>query len=317
MLIHESLCFPPTAGYVLVRPQGYMEVVPPPEGSCVDVQGTSNAQGAAILSGSDPYNLTVAAVGKVTHPRFNLTLPGVPPPYGVYPSTAFEYGGWRWIGYYLLADASGACQNWCRLGPLLGFAFTPAAPPPSNGSLPDSWSYDGVPLWGGEGAAWGIFEPINVSAPILMGVPRFADLGPELIYSPDGRAYLIAKGCSSNDGLHCSFMTGDSAYLARTVLSMSRLSGTPAALNNASSWEFYAGQGAPWAATLAGARPLFEWPATVGGLTLTYMPQRKRFIIVCNLPSDHVRPTDASFDAYMLESASIDGPYALVTYMPR
>ena len=207
-----------------------MDIVPPLS-TCVSCQGTSTSEGAGVLTGSDPFNLTVAAVGLATHPPFNLSLPGVPPPYGVYPSTAFEFGGTRWLGYYLLVDPSGACGNWCRLGPLLGFAFAPAAPPPSNGSLPDAWSYDGVPLWGGSGEARGVFEAINVSAPVLMGVPRFADLGPDLRYSPDGRAYLIAKGCATNNGLRCSFMTGDAAFLARTVLPMASLAQSPASLD--------------------------------------------------------------------------------------
>lgn len=309
---------PPLAGYGLVRAQGFIDVVPS-SASCASVQGTGNAEGAAVLTGADPFNLTVAGVGTVTHPRFNVTLPGVPPPYGVYPSTAFEFRGTRWVGYYLLSDPSGACGNWCRLGPLISFAFAPAAPLPANGSIPDAWSYAGSPLWGGAGEACGVFEPINVSAPIRMGVPRFADLGPDLAYSPDGRAYLIAKGCASNDGLHCSFMTGDAAFLARTVEPMAALVDSPASLNNASTWEFYAGEGAAgaaaWAPTLAEASPLFEWPSTVGGLTLTYMPTRSRFIIVVNLPSDHVRPTDASFDTYVLEAPAITGPYALVSYM--
>ena len=293
-----------------------MEVTPLPAGTCASAQGESLAQGAVILSGSDPFNLSVAAVGLVTHPVFNLTLPGVPPPYGVYPSTAFEFQGVRWLGYYLLSDPSGPCQNWCHLGPLLGFAYSPASAP-ANGTIPDAWSYEGVPLWGGAGESRGVFEPITASAPIRMGVPRFADLGVNLQYSPDGRAYLIAKGCFSNDGLSCSFMTGDSAYLARTVLPMADLVGNPALLNNASSWEFFGGAGAPWVPALSAAVPLFVWPSTVGGLTLTYLPSRAKFIIVCNLPSDHIRPTDKSFDTYVLEASSIEGPYALISYMER
>jgi len=106
----------------------------------------------------------------------------------------------------------------------------PRGPPPSplrsplllrrpNGSIADGVVIRGLPAWGGAGEARGVFKPINVTGPpVRLGVPRFVDLGPDLAYSPDGRAYLIAKGCSSNDGLHCSFMTGDMAFLARTVL---------------------------------------------------------------------------------------------------
>jgi hypothetical protein len=298
----------PSVGYVLVRPQGFMDVVP---AACATGQGTTTSQGSVVLTGSDPFNLTIAAVGTVTHPPFNLSFPGVPPPYGVYPSTAFEFNGTRWMGLYLLADSNGLCQNWCRLGPLIGFATGPVA---NGSSSPDEWSYAGVPLWGGAGEARGVFEPMNLSSPVRMGVPRFADLGADLRYSPDGRAYLIAKGCTSNDGEHCSFMTGDAAFLARTVLPMAALAATPGVLNNASVWEFYAAVGV-WVPTLDSAYPLFAWPGTVGGLTLTYAPSIAKFIILCNLPSDHVRPTDPSFDTYLLEADSIDGPYTLVSYM--
>jgi len=56
--------------------------------------------------------------------------------------------------------------------------------------------------------------------------------------------------------------------------------------------KFYAGGGGEveWTPTLADAQPLFEWPYTVGGITLTYMRAQARFIMAVNLPSDHDAP---------------------------
>ena len=305
-------------------PAGYARAAQPWQGSlllqlggggaaCVVASGVSAAQGAAVLSGADPFNLTVTAVLAVPHPPVNVTFPGQ---HGVYPSTSFVYNGSWVIGYYLLADPSGAgCGNWCHLGPLLAFAVgsTAAAPAPA----PPAWSYDGAPCWGGSGAPQGVFEPIDVTRPIRMGVPRFVDFGPDAQHSPDGRAYLVGKGCARNDGVRCSFMTGDSAYLARTTLPLAGLGGNLSALNAASAWEFYAGgEGSPvWAPTLAGSAPLFTWPTGIGGLAVTYNAVLARYIAVVNLPGDRVRPTDCSFDTFVLESGSVTGPYSLVSYM--
>ena len=300
-------------GYSLLSAQGAM-LIAPGGAKCEGASGVSDAQGFTILSGSSAFNLTVDSVGLVAHPRLNVTLT-VPPPYGVYPSTVLAFKDDQQdavlaYGYYLLADPNGdGCSNWCHQGPLLAFAVS------SDGGA--SWSYQNAPLWDGENVPRGVFEDVNVSKPIRMGVPRFADLGPNLKHSPDGRAYLLGKGCDSNDGTHCSFMTGDSAFLARTRLPFAELvaANNVSALNLAESWEFSVG-GGQWAPTLDEAQPLFAWPTGVGGLTLTYDAPLGKFLIVSNLPSDRIHPTDCAFDTYLLESSTIDAVYKLVSYMP-
>jgi hypothetical protein len=304
-------------GYKILNDQGAMLIAPGNSG-CKSGSGVSDAQGFTTLSGSNAFNLSVDHVGLIPHPPLNLTL-SVPPPYGIYPSTILVYKDAQMqnptivYGYYLLADPNGAgCLNWCHQGPLISFAFS------SDGG--SSWNYENSPLWGGrEGgeAPSGVFEAIDVSKPIRLGVPRFADLGPNLEHSPDGRAYLIGKGCAKNDGVHCSFMTGDSAFLARTRVPFSVLiaSRNVTALNLADSWEFSASNGV-WVETLDKALPIIDWPTGVGGLTLTYNAPLGKFIIVSNLPSDRIHPTDCDFDTYILESSTIDSGYKLVSYMP-
>ena len=319
-------------GYAAVRAQGLMNAQPPAaDANCATGSGVGAAQGWAVLAGAeDPLNLTIEAVGLVAHPPLPAGLNlSVPPPYGLYPSTSFVFQG-EWVtSVYLLADSAGAgCGNWCRLGPLLAFAVSSTAQPQADG-----WALDGAPLWapGGAAAPRGVFEPLDVSAPVRLGVPRFVDLGVDLQYAPggDGRAYLLGKGCARNDGAHCSFMTGDSAFLARTRLPFAALAGGGAAggrnasalaraLNDAETWEHWAGAAAPapWVPLLANAAPLFAWPTGVGGLTMTYNAPLGRFVVVVNLPGDRVRPTDCSFDTYVLEAAEITGPFSLVSYMP-
>jgi hypothetical protein len=302
------------SGYQALNDQGSM-LIAPSDGNCKIASGVSDAQGFTVLSGNNAFNLSIDHVGLIQHPPLNLTL-SVPPPYGVYPSTILVYKDAQMqspiavYGYYLLADPNGAgCSNWCHQGPLLAFAIS------SDGG--NSWTYENSPLWGGNNSSFGVFEAIDVSKPIRLGVPRFVDLGPNLEYSPDGRAYLIGKGCINNDGSHCSFMTGDSAYLARTRVPFATLISTMniTALNLADSWEFSAGSGV-WVPTLDNALPIIEWPTGVGGLTLTYNAPLAKFILVSNLPSDRIHPTDCDFDTYILESSSIDSGYKLVSYMP-
>ena len=284
---------------------------------CVSASGVGSAQGAAVLAGADPFNLTISAVYGVPHPPMllNASIPGQP---GVYPSTSFVYNGSWLIGFYLLKDPSGAgCGNWCHLGPLLAFAVGSTAAPPSP--APPAWSYAGAPYWGGSGAPLGVFEPIDAARPIKMGVPRFIDFGADNAHSPDGRAYLVGKGCAANDGVHCSFMTGDSAYLARTRAPLASLGGNLSALNAASAWEFYAGGAAQaqptWAPTLEGSAPLFSWPKGIGGITVTYNAALAKYLVVVNLPADRIHPTHCTFDTYVLESGEVTGPFALVSYM--
>ena len=304
-------------------PEGYVRAAPTGGGffrlqlwggsapKCVSASGIAEAQGAAVLVGDDPFNLTVAAVAPVAHPSLaplNASFPGLK---GIYPSTSFVFNGSWLIGLYLLADSSGkGCGNWCHLGPLLAFAVGSTAPAPGQ-----VWSYAGAPFWGGAGLPYGVFEEIDVTQPIRMGVPRFVDMGRDLEHSPDGRAYMTGKGCAANDGVHCSFMTGDSLYLARTRAPLASLGGNLSALNAAASWEFYADSDGSWAPTLAGSKPLLVWPTGMGGATMTYNPALRKFLVVVNIPADRVHPTDCRFTTFVLESSSVTGPFALVSYM--
>ena len=295
-------------GYITQRKQGFVFVSLP---ECAAAQGESPAQGWAVLEGDNPFDLEITRVGNVPHPPFTASA-SFPGPKGVYPSTSFVFRD-QWIyGFYLLADPAGSgCGNWCHLGPLIAFGV-------ANMSNISAWSFENAPYWGGTAKSdvdRGVFEAFDVTQPIRMGVPRFVDFGADNTHSPDGRAYLLGKGCAANDGIHCSFMTGDSAFLARTVAPLASYSSL-SLLNLASSWEFWGGAGAAgWVSNISHASALFSWPRGVGGLTMTYNPILHKYLVVSNLPSDRVHPTNCSFDTYLLEADNITGPYRLVSYM--
>jgi hypothetical protein len=77
--------------------------------------------------------------------------------------------------------------------------------------------------------------------------------------------------------------------MARTVGSLD-----PATINNASSWEFYAGgsgSNASWTAAIASAKPLFVWPGRTGVVTLSYHSTIQKFIMVVSTPTNGTNTT--------------------------
>ena len=139
---NDHMSFPwglavPEDGYVPLRPQGFMLVSPSADGGCVTVYSQGGSQGIALLTGSDPANLTLASVLAVAHPPVTFVLPGdCPPPYSLYPSSVLQFGG-AWIyNWYLLPFNQKTQLN--NLGPLMAFAVSH-----DRGA---SWSYEGSPL---------------------------------------------------------------------------------------------------------------------------------------------------------------------------
>jgi hypothetical protein len=129
--------------------------------------------------------------------------------------------------------------------------------------------------------------------------------------SPDGRAYLIGHGCTQRaPGWSCDWDHGDSAYLARTIAPPS-----PSTISDAASWEFFTGRGGAsnWSASLADAVPLFEWlPHGAGIVTMTHNAALGVYITIVTTRS---AKSDKVYDAYVLESAAVMGPFALVDYL--
>ena len=100
--------------------------------------------------------------------------------------------------------------------------------------------------------------------------------------------------------------------MARTVAAPS-----PETINDAASWEFYSGgngAAATWSGQLSDAKPLVVWMNNTGVVTMSWHPTLSKYILVISTPS--VSPSCVgNFDTYFLESDSMTGPWAYVSYM--
>ena len=252
--------------------------------------------GQAILMGDDPLNLTIKSLG---------TVAADPYPYGGrYPCGSLVYRGVWYYGTYCLAPHGQTWYgptnfNWPWLGPLVGFR--------TSTDFGKTWRETphtpSQPLFG-ESGMWGY--------PVKIGSPHFVDFGRELEHSPDGKAYLVAHGAVDPDPkprfANLSWITGDQVYLLRVAPS-------PATMNDASQYEFYAGTdrhgAAVWARDFRRIKPLLEWNNNMGCVTMTYnAPLRKYLLCVTDGGN-----TCARMHTYILESSRLTGPWKLVTYM--
>ena len=92
---------------------------------------------------------------------------------------------------------------------------------------------------------------------VKFAYPRPVDYGQNNRRSPDGKLYFTSMGSSRPNG-PVSWMSADETHMARTDPSLGPLS-----INNASSYEFYAGESASgvaqWSRQFADSKPLFRW----------------------------------------------------------
>ena len=250
--------------------------------------------GHAIIEGSAPLAL------KVVEPA---TISGKPAPYGGrYPCGSLHYNGIWYVGTYGLATAPYGL-NWPIMGPCAGFHISA-----DNGK---TWTPS--PLSCEPGRA--LFpEPERFKGPVKFGSPHFVDFGKNMMYSPDGKAYLVGHGSLEPDQkerkANLSWITGDQIYLCRVKPS-------PATINDATQYEYFAGSGLlgkpRWSHALSEAKPIAEWNNHKRCVTMTYNAPLKKYLMCitdgCN--------TTGMYDTYILESARMTGPWHLVTYLPQ
>ena len=254
--------------------------------------GKQARTGQAKIEGDDPLALKITSLGAV---------PGDPSPYeGRYPCGSLVVDGVWYYGTYCLLDHPAWSMNWPILAPFVGFRISrdlgktwePQAPTPAN------------PLFGEKTTVWG-------AEPVKMGAPHFVDFGKNMEHSPDGKAYLVGHGATAPDlaprVANLSWISGDEIYLARVKPS-------PETINDAGSYEFYAGsdpEGKPvWSGDYSKIRPIFSWNNHCGCVTMTYnAPLRKYLMCITD-----GWPTIRSMDTYVLESSGITGPWKIVTY---
>jgi hypothetical protein len=174
------------------------------------------------------------------------------------------------------------------------------------------------------GASWtkrsGDLFPEAEYPDIKIGEPHFVDFGPELKNSPDGKAYLVAFGAKAELAAKRPKQTstrdtpedpqwnwGDCVYLARVTP-------TPATVNDASSYEFFAGNDAAgkpeWTHDFSKIKPVVEWPDHMGQVTMTYVPALKKYIMCVGDGGNY----SGHYNTYFLESSAMTGPWRMVTY---
>jgi hypothetical protein len=256
--------------------------------------GRKATTGYATILSDDPLHLEIVDVG---------VYPGDPAPYeGRYPCGSLVYNGVWYYGTYCLLDSDhdpNKGLNWDILGPFVGFRYsldygktwhdTPRTP------------FD--PLFG---------EPAAPGGKVKMGSPHFVDLGKNMEYSPDGKAYLVAHGATDPDPCprpaNLSWITGDQIYMARVKPSIHNM-------NDRTKYEFFGGydgrQRPIWTRDFARIKPLVDWNNHCGCVTMTYNAPLKKFLM-CITDGGN---TISKFDTYILESDHVAGPWKLVVYM--
>ncbi len=263
------------------------------DGTCDGVTSHSYAAGdaetgQAVITGSDPMDLKVKAIGKLKASAL---------PYGGrYPCGSLVYDGIWYYGTYTLTDSMLPCGNWCTIGPMCGFhiskdygkTWTPSPHDPAEGGL-----------FGEHGTL--------CEEKVKFGSPHFVDFGRNMQHSPDGRAYIIAHGATRPEANN-TWVSGDQVYMARAIPS-------PETMNDPDAWEFFSGHDdngqAVWTDDFEKIKPLFEWQDNTGCVTMTYNEPLKKYITCVSWGW----PTIGKFDTYLLESDNITGPFRLLTYM--
>lgn len=254
--------------------------------------GAKAVVGHAIIEGDDVLNLKVIDPGVIAAP---------PIPYGGrYPCACLYYNGVWYIGTYALANAPYGL-NWPILGPFAGFHISN-----DNGK---TWTKS---PWGCEPGKTMFPEPVQFRGPLKLGVPHVVDFGKNMENSPDGKMYLVCHGATQWDGLdrkaNLSWITGDQIYLCRVTPS-------PESINDASQYEFFAGQDAKrnpvWSKNYEQIKSLLDWNNHCGSATITFNKPLKKYLMC--VTDGHT--TESRYDTYILESSLITGPWKLVTFM--
>jgi hypothetical protein len=262
--------------------------------------GDHATTGNAKIVGDNPLSLTVIPLSLETASSL---------PYGGnYPSANLIHNNVWYYGTYTLDDRVDEPHNcnWCIMGPFVGFRI----------STDYGLSWKPAPLTPRQNL---FNESGKDGGKVRMGAPHFVDFGQNMRYSPDGKAYLVAHG-SIRPGMTHSWIAGDQVYMARVLPS-------PENVNDPTKWEFFAGHDtrgkAKWTRKFSEIQPLLEWTDHMGVVTATYHPGLKRYFMWITDPEglggviDHVikLKKGVPYRTYVLESASLTGPWKLVTYM--
>jgi hypothetical protein len=253
--------------------------------------------GFAWISGDDPMNLVVkktSVIEETLDPEPG-PQPGTPARYGC---TLLGYKGVLYYGssYRMIGDG----LHYLR--PFTGFDIST-----DSGN---TWTKRSGKLF-----------PEAEYPDIKIGEPHFVDFGPELKDSPDGKAYLVGFGAKSElaairpkqiPGVKITYENpnwnwGDCIYLLRVTPS-------PATINDASAYEYYAGKDADgkpaWTHDFSKIKSIVEWPDNMGQVAVTYVPALKKYLMCVTDGHNYSGP----FNTYFLESSDLTGPWKIAAY---
>lgn len=267
-----------------------------------------SAMGTAVIIGDDPMDLALRC-GTIYADHGSAD--------GRYAEGSLSYDGTWYYGSSLFynqtqpgAEPCGGTglEGWgpiyCTIGPLVGYDVS------TDGG--ESWQPSpetpGDPLFG---------ESIANGNRVKLGALHWVDLGRNQRYAGDaagttaGYAYAVTQG-GGGPTSQDSWLNADYLYLVRVKPS-------PATMNDAGDWEFYAGtasNGRPvWSHHLAGIEPLLAWPGGhLGAPSISYDAPLNRYLLWTSAPSDGVN-TNGTYDSMLLESSRLTGPYRLVQYL--
>ena len=251
-----------------------------------------SSTGNAVLSGADPFALTVSPLESSNYESTRYE--------GYYPCANLFYKNvWYYGRYY--------CHRWLNdhsipityeLGGFGGFRISLDR----GKSWQETPFDDKHPLFPEAGRCSG-------GAPIKLGTPHFVDFGRELEHSPDGYAYLAGHGTRDPEGI-CNWSSGDAVFLARVRPS-------PETINRADAWEFYSGKdstGHPvWSKDFTRIVPIIEWPGHAGCVNITYHPGMRKYLgILCSGWQDG---DGGTYDTWVIESNDLTGPWFNIAYL--
>ena len=252
--------------------------------------------GQAVMEGDDPMHLVIYSLG--------LSHTSSLPYHGRYPCGSLVYNKVWYYGTYCLDPAGSTpygdkTYNWPWMGPFVGFRYSEDY----GRTWKDCPHTPAAPLFGESGLH---------GSPVKLGSPHFVDFGKNMQYSPDGKAYLVAHGADIDDTkwrfYNDSWITGDQLYLIRVTPTIENM-------NNASTYEFYAGKdnsgNALWTHDFKKIKPLLEWNNNMGCVTVTYNEPLKKYLM-CVTDGGN---TCARMNTYFLESDQLTGNWKLISYL--
>jgi len=260
--------------------------------------------GSAIVTGADWRNLHCESVGGAIH---EVALPMQ----GRYTSANFVANETWWIGSYGGSEGDKGCEmgtgvpQLCVMGPFAGFRHST-----DQGR---NWSEPRAP----DGSSLNISKALfgeKAGEAVKYGAPHVVDHGPENIYSPDGYLYMVATGCLASAATsNCSWISGDAIFLTRAKDFDAK---RPDSLNDERAWEFWCGDACGYTRDIRKAQPIFAWKEKVGTVTATWHKGLGVYLLAVTTPTE-MPSTVGAYDTYVLEAASLTGPFKMVTYLPR